>query len=85
MLKDFESSLETLKTSNRAIIKQKIVAIYRRAVREGKTTYLELENAERLFESYKELQGNSYIDDLMIRLRRFKGEGEKPEDLLTKE
>ena len=65
-------SLKTLMGEHKALmeaerndIKAQIVAIYERAKERGYVTPMELDTANRLYDSYEDLNGNSYIGAIM--------------------
>lgn len=54
-----------LMEAERNDLKSHIVAIYERAKERGYITPMELDTVNRLFDSYKALGGNSYIEAIM--------------------
>lgn len=61
--------LKTVKNAQRSMLKGQIVREFEKAELKGYITTLRLETVERAYENYKALDGNSYIDDLMGKLR----------------
>ncbi len=64
-LRKFQSEHRLLMETERNDLKSHIVAIYERAKERGYITPMELETANRLFDSYRKLGGNSYIEVIM--------------------
>lgn len=64
-LRKFQAEHRLLMETERNDLKSHIVAIYERAKERGYITPMELETANRLFDSYRKLGGNSYIEVIM--------------------
>lgn len=64
-LRKFQAEHRLLMETERNDLKSHIVAIYERAKERGYVTPMELETANRLFDSYRKLGGNSYIEVIM--------------------
>lgn len=67
--KALQGDFQTLKDSQRQQIKAQIVTTYERAVQVGSISPMELDTICRLFEAYKALGGNTYIEALVERLK----------------
>lgn len=70
-VRDIWKSLKIVKDAQRTMLKNQIVREYERADNKGYITTLRLETCERAFENYKALDGNSYVADLMDKIRKF--------------
>ena len=68
-IKDIVKTLRVVKKAQRTMLKNEIVKEYENAENKGYISTLRLEVCERAFEDYKALKGNSYIEDLMTKLR----------------
>ena len=64
-----KGDFDSLKRSQRQQIKAQLVATYETCVRKGYITPMELDTSLRLFESYVDLGGNTYIETLVNRLK----------------
>ena len=67
--KGLQADFQTLKDSQRQQIKAQIVITYERAVQAGSITPMELDTTCRMFEAYKDLGGNTYVEALVERLK----------------
>lgn len=77
-VKGFEQEHATLMESQRNQLKAAIVDRYERAVERGFVTQIELESANRMYDSYKSLGGNHYIKALISQLNEMEARGEVP-------
>ena len=64
-----KNDFESLKKSQRQQIKAQLVSTYESCLRKGYITPMKLDTSLRLFESYVDLGGNTYIETLMNRLK----------------
>lgn len=65
-----EQKIKILCTSNKNLLRKEIVGMYEDALEKEYITNLKLATAEELYKSYKELEGNSFVDDVMVKLRK---------------
>lgn len=63
--KGFVNEHKLLMETERNDLKSHIVAIYERAKERGYITHMELDTVNRLYDSYKKLGGNSYIEAIV--------------------
>lgn len=69
-IKKFINRQDVIDEAVRNIIKTLIVVIHDDASERGYIGRYKLEVSERLFSSYEQLEGNSYVNDLMEDLRK---------------
>lgn len=62
---DFMDEHKLLMETERNDLKSHIVAIYERAKERGYITHFELDSVNRLYDSYRKLGGNSYIEAIV--------------------
>ena len=69
LVSELTTSIEISNESNRNQIKTTIVKEYNYFTRQGWIDNYSLDCIERLYDSYRKLNGNSYIKDLMVKIR----------------
>lgn len=52
-------------------LRNDLLSIYDRCKDEKKITYYQLESMQHSYTLYKRLKGNSFVDDLMLRVKEF--------------
>lgn len=67
-LEEIEDSLESAKSNDLAIIRNTITHIYFKYKDQKKIPHYEKENVLYLYERYKELQGNSYVKNIIQQI-----------------
>ena len=77
-IKRFEVEHKTLMDSQRNQLKGSIVDRFERAEERGYVTQIELESANRMYDSYKQLGGNHYVKALIARMNQMDVRGELP-------
>ena len=79
-IKRFDEEHKTLMESNRNQLKASIVDRYENATERGYITCIELETANRMYDSYKQLGGNHYVKALMGQMNSMEARGDIPHD-----
>lgn len=79
-IRQFEHEHRTLMEANRNKLKSSIVDRYEHANDRGYITCIELESANRMYDSYKQLGGNHYIKALMSQMNTMEAKGDIPYD-----
>lgn len=66
--------LESIREGQRCLMRSSILLIYDRHYKEDKISAYEKENALYLYEAYKALGGNSFVEDVMAEIRKWEVE-----------
>lgn len=74
----FEAEHRALVDSQRNMLKGAIVDRFERAEERGFVTQIELESANRMYDSYRQLGGNHYVKALIGQMNRMDVRGELP-------
>lgn len=61
---------EILCVAMRNILRTQIVCMYEDSLDKGYITNLKLHSMEQMYSSYKALNGNTFVDDIMIKVRK---------------
>ena len=77
-MRGFEGEHRALMESQRNQLKASIVDRYERASERGYVTQIELESANRMYDSYKQLGGNHYVKALVSQMNQMDARGELP-------
>lgn len=77
-MKRFEVEHRALMGAQRNQLKGAIVDRFERAEERGFVTQIELESANRMYDSYKQLGGNHYIKALISQMNQMDVRGELP-------
>lgn len=69
ILSELTTSIEVANESSKNQIKSSIVKEYNFFIKQGWIDNYSLDCIERLYDSYEKLKGNSYIKDIMVKIR----------------
>ena len=71
-----KDSIKTLEESNRATLRNDLLVSYRHCSEKGYKTLEDMQNWAHMYEAYKQLNGNSFIDSLKVDFENLPNEEE---------
>lgn len=60
----------------RNILKYLIVSEYEIAKERHKISYMKMETCERMYHIYRKLRGNTFVENIMVKMRNFDNDGD---------
>lgn len=63
--------IKTIRKSTKCTLRNDILAIYDRCKESGKITHYQMQSINYSYDVYKKLKGNSFVDDIIDRIKDF--------------